>query len=198
MSLRLRALRPADLGAFEALLGGTGFGGCFCAVWCHHGPDWGARCADPARPNLAATAADVRAGRRAGFLVELAGAVVAWTGAGPWSEFPGLDRRLGARLVPPEERAWVLGCLALAPAVRGRGLGEDIVRAVLDAARGAGAAHVDAFPTRPWDEPRSYRGALSTYGRLGFEERGAEADGEAEIVWVRRVLGAGERAPEAS
>lgn len=189
MSLRLRALGAEELGELEALLGGPGFGGCFCAVWCHHGPDWGARCADPARPNLAATAADVRAGRRAGFLVEVAGEVVAWTGSGPRSEFPALGQRLGARLVPREPGTWVVGCLALAPEQRGRGLGEDIVRAVVSEARAAGARRLDAFPTRPWDEPRSYRGSLSMYRRLGFVERGAEADGDSEIVWMRRELG---------
>ena len=189
--LRLLPLTEERLPAFASLLGGPAFGGCFCAVWCHHdSATWPARCADPARPNLQATAADLRSGRAVGYLVQLQGQTVAWTGAGPWAEFPALQHRLAARLAPQSERAqaWVIGCLAIAPTHRGNGLCEAIVRSVLHLAHSAGAASVHAFPTRPWDEPRSYRGSLGLYSRLGFCEQAAELDGDVEILWMRRQL----------
>ena len=39
-----------------------------------------------------------------------------------------------------------------------------------ETARRAGARWLEACPVEPWDEPRSYRGAASTYRRLGFVE----------------------------
>jgi GNAT superfamily N-acetyltransferase len=186
--LTLHPLRADRIGQFADLLGGAEFGGCFCAVWTHQGPGWSARCADPSRPNLAATTADVAAGRKPGFLVERDGEVVAWVGAGPKSEFPFLRARLGARGSRRREHAWLLGCLAVRIDHRGQGLSGAIVRAVLEHARQAGARWVEATPTDPWDAPRSYRGALSLYERLGFVEVLREKDGETDIVLVEASL----------
>lgn len=186
--LTLQPLSPAHLDAFAVLLGGPDFGGCFCAVWTHHGPDWVTRCGDPSRPNLAATRADVAAGRKPGFLALLDGEAVAWVGAGPRSEFPSLASRLGSRRSRRAGDSWFLGCLAVGADHRGRGLSERLVRAVLERARADGARWVEATPTDPWDEPRSYRGALSLYRRLGFVEVAREADGDAAIVLVEATL----------
>lgn len=182
--LSLVPLTPDRVADFAALLSGPDFGGCFCAVWTHHGPDWAARCGDPARPNLALTRADVAAGRKPGYLVLDHGEVVAWTGAGPKSEFPHLATRLGSRRSRHGEDTWFLGCLAIRGDRRGQGLSAAIVRAVLARARAAGAQRVEATPTDPWDEPRSYRGALSLFLRLGFTEVLREPDGDSAIVLV--------------
>ena len=186
--VELEALTPGHLNAFEGLLGSEDFGGCFCAVWTAFGEDWGARCGDPARPNLAVTRGRVGAGEHVGFLVRHGGDFVAWTGAGPKSCFPLVTSRLASRLTPASDDVWVIGCLAVAAAHRGKGLPEAIVGAVGRRALGAGARALEAYPTRPWDEPRSYRGSLALYARCGFVEAGAEADGEGEIVLMRRDL----------
>ncbi len=184
----LEPLGPANLDAFANLLGGDDFGGCFCAVWTAHGDDWVARCRDPARPNLDVTRQRIAAGEHVGFLVRDAGVLVAWTGAGPKTGFPFLATRLGARRSPMTDDVWCIGCLAVTEARRGTGLAERIVQAVVHRARDAGARALEAYPVRPWDEPRSYRGHHRTYERLGFAEVAAEPDGESEILLVRIEL----------
>lgn len=88
--LRLEPLSMSTFPAFADLLGGPDFGGCFCAVWTafRDPADRGARCADPARPNLDETRRRVEAGEHVGFLVKDATQVVGWTGAGPKPSFP--------------------------------------------------------------------------------------------------------------
>ncbi len=201
MTLTLEALGRDRFEAFADLLGREDFGGCFCAVWTAFGDDWGARCADPARPNLAETRRRVEAGDHVGFLVRDAGAPtkgadgqlvasepIAWTGSGPRSAFPLLESRKGARLSPQADDVWCIGCIAIRADRRGGGLSARIVEAVIDEARRAGARAVEAYPTRPWDEPRSYRGALSTFERAGFQVIGSEPDGESEVLLLRRSL----------
>ena len=63
------------------------------------------------------------------------------------------------------------------------------MRAVIARAGETGATRIEAYPTDPWDEPRSYRGALPLYRRLGFEEEARESDGTAEIVLMARAIG---------
>lgn len=186
-TLRLEALGPDGLDAFAELLGRPDFGGCFCAVWTHFGPDWGTRCADPSRPNLVATRHDVDAGRKPGFLVWRDRELVGWTGAGPRSELPALATRLGSRR-SDASGAWAIGCLAIPRAYRGQGLADDIVDALIARARSGGAACIEAFPVRPWDERRSYRGSARLFTRHGFREIAAEADGDFEILLMRREL----------
>ncbi|MEM7165759.1 MAG: GNAT family N-acetyltransferase [Planctomycetota bacterium] len=192
--LVLVPLAPDNLSAFQQLLGRTEFGGCFCAVWTHHDADWEACCNDPLQPNLARTREDVQSGRQAGFLVEHrvapqeSGEIIAWTGAGPKSEFPGLRSRLGARKSQHFTDTWCIGCMAIRADYRGRGVSSAIVAAVMAQARSCGATRVEAYPTDPWDEPRSYRGALSTYTRAGFREVCREADGESQIVLLQASL----------
>lgn len=193
--LRLVALTPERLATFGEFLGRSDFGGCFCAVWTAFGADWSARCADPARPNLETTSERVRAGHHVGFLVYEGQELVAWTGAGPKASFPLLETKLGSRLSPMSPEVWSLGCVAIAATARGRGLSERVIEAVVAAAREAGAAALEAYPTDPWDEPRSYRGAASTYARLRFEEVGRDPDGESAILLMRRDLGRTPRAP---
>ncbi|MCA8920431.1 MAG: GNAT family N-acetyltransferase [Planctomycetes bacterium] len=191
MSLSLLPLTAARLQAFRALLGGPDFGGCFCAVWTAHGPDWAARCGDPAQPNYAEAARRVAAGEHLGYLVEDDGQLVAWCGAGPKPGFPLLASKLASRLSPMDPAVWSVGCLALSSAWRGAGRSARVLEAVIERARASGAEALEAYPTLPWDEPRSYRGAHSTYARLGFAIVGREAEGEGEVLLMRLELGSG-------
>ena len=61
-AIDLESLTAHNFDAFTSLLGGSEFGGCFCAVWTAFGDDWVSRCGDPSRPNLAVTRARVMAG----------------------------------------------------------------------------------------------------------------------------------------
>lgn len=186
--LHLERLTPNGIDVFTELLGGAEFGGCFCAVWTAHGPDWVQRCGDPARPNLEVTRRQVDAGEHVGFLVREGGDTVAWTGAGPKKGLPLLATKLGSRLSPADADIWSIGCIAVRQDRRGTALPQKIVAAVAELARNAGARALEAYPTRPWDEPRSYRGSHRMYEQLGFQERGAERDGATEILLMRLDL----------
>ena len=128
------------------------------------------------------------AGEHVGFLVHEGSELVAWTGAGPKSGFPFLATKLASRLTPAEAGTWSLGCLAIRSERRGQGLSRRIVQAVIAEARRGGASVLEAYPTKPWDEARSYRGALGTFEGLGFSRAGSEPDGESELLLMRLEL----------
>jgi len=186
--VQLEPLRPDRLDAFGELLGGQEFGGCFCAVWTSHDDHWAARCQDPARPNFAITASRVRAGHEVGFLVLQGAQLVGWTGTGPKANFPFLMKKLASRLSPPDETVWAIGCIAIRQGFRGRGLSSQIVDAIITLSRQRGARLLEAYPTRPWDEPRSYRGSEAVFRRAGFQEIAKEHDGESEVLLMQRHL----------
>ena len=52
---------------------------------------------------------------------------------------------------------------------------------------------LEAYPTRPFHEPRVFRGTYRLYQRLGFSEVGVDKDGEHEIVLMNLPLGAHEK-----
>jgi GNAT superfamily N-acetyltransferase len=194
-TLTLEPLSEATLPLFGGLLSQSGFGGCFCAVWTAHGSDWGQRCSNPAKPNFDETTRRVREGEHVGFLVWAldpadpnSRRLVAWTGAGPKSGFPLMATKLGSRLSPMTPHVWSIGCLAIATEHRGSGLSERVVQAVVEEASRGGAVAVEAYPTDPWDEPRSYRGAQSTFARAGFSVVARDPDEEAEILVMRLDL----------
>ncbi|MBL4847963.1 MAG: GNAT family N-acetyltransferase [Planctomycetes bacterium] len=191
-SLTLQALSEATLPLFGALLAERGFGGCFCAVWTAHGSDWAQRCSNPAKPNLDETTRRVLAGEHVGFLVwegeESTRRLVAWTGAGPKTGFPLMARKLGSRLTPTSHEVWSIGCLAIASKHRGQGLSKRVVLALVDEATRHGASALEAYPTDPWDEPRSYRGAQSTFAEVGFQVVARDPDEDAEILVMRLEL----------
>jgi GNAT superfamily N-acetyltransferase len=187
--LRLVALTPETLAQFAEFLGRSDFGGCFCAVWTAFGEDWSSRCADPTRPNLETTSKRVQRGEHVGYLVYEGQDLVAWTGAGPKQGFPLLQSKLGSRLSPMSPEVWSLGCVAIAKAARGGGLSQRVVESVIAEAKRSGARALEAYPTDPWDEPRSYRGAASTYLRLGFEQVARDPAGEGAILLLRLPLG---------
>lgn len=195
--LTLQRLATHNLAEFERLLGGRDFDGCFCAVWTQRGDDWVTRCRDPSRPNLTETIRRVEAREHVGFLVYEGGEPVAWTGSGPKTCFPRLRERLASRLSPATAETWSVGCIAIPQARRGHGLSRRIILAVAEAARGAGALVLEAYPTELPDPERAYRGLRSTLEQLGFQRRGVERDDDNNILLMCLELGAtGSRFPE--
>lgn len=183
----LEPLSAARLDVFESLLGAPCFGGCFCAVWTSYDDTWAARC-EVGQPNRDITRGDVLGGRAAGYLVFVDGALGGWLGGGPRDQFPLLQTKLGSRRGRHVATTWAVGCLSLLPALRGRGVGALSVSALVAEARAAGADRVEAFPTRPWDEPRSYRGSYRMYERLGFSIVDSERDGASEVLLMALAL----------
>jgi GNAT superfamily N-acetyltransferase len=113
---------------------------------------------------------------------------VAWTGSGPKGEFPLLATKLASRPTPSDGATWAVGCLAVRAAHRGRGLADEVVAAVIEEARRAGASAVEAYPVRPFHEPRVYRGTEGLYRRAGFVQAGVEKDGAHEVLLMRLSL----------
>jgi GNAT superfamily N-acetyltransferase len=179
------------LETFRTLLGSSDFGGCFCAVWTSFDETWLTRCLDPAQPNFDITCRNVMAGRHVGFFIYADEILIGWTGSGPKTAFPLMQQRLGSRLSPFNENTWSIGCIALKAAYRGRGLLTAVIQAVIKEARQAKAHIIEAYPTDPWDEPRSYRGALSIYKRLGFQTVTSEPDDNSDMLLLQLVLAEG-------
>jgi hypothetical protein len=188
MEIQLKALTVENLDAFRNLLGSSEFGGCFCAVWTSFGEDWQKRCSDRSQPNYFQTAKDLESGRQVGYLVYSGKQLVGWTGSGPKTSFPLLKTKLGSRLSTFSNKAWSIGCLAVASEFRVKNLSEKIVCAVLREAQERGAKVVEAYPVRPFDEARIYRGSYQLFQRLGFKEIGSEKDGAFDILLLEYSL----------
>lgn len=183
--LSLHALTLKNLEVFRDLLGSTDFGGCFCAVWTSYGADWEARCSDQAQPNFFNTSERVKAGEHIGYLVYEDDQLVGWSGAGPKTGFPLLKTKLGSRLSEVSNSVWSIGCIAIKSEHRGRKLADQIVATIVDKAFKSGAIAVEAYPVRPFHEPRVYRGTQGLYERAGFNEIGFDQDGEYQILLMR-------------
>ncbi len=187
--LTLEPLTAGKLDIFRELLGSDDFGGCFCAVWTSHSDDWVARCGDKAQPNFFVTKKNVEDGRHVGYLIYQGHNLVGWTGSGPKISFPFLKTKLGSRLSEFSNDTWSIGCLAVQKNFRGKGMADLIVQAVIEKARDSGAVAVEAYPVRPFHEPRVFRGTQRLYERLGFSEAGADQDGAHEVVLMKYSLG---------
>lgn len=183
--MRLEKLNNKNFDIFKDLLGGSEFGGCYCAVWRSFDDTWVKRCQDPSAPNLEISKKFVLSGKHLGFLVYENESLVGWTGSGPKTEYPLLKTKLGSRLTPFDSEIWSIGCIAIQSSFRGQSKSLEIIKAVIEEAKRNHAKFVEAYPVKPWDEARSYRGSFSQYQGLGFEECGSEKDGESEVLCLR-------------
>lgn len=188
MNLTLEPLTQERLDTFRELLGSSEFGGCFCAVWTSYSDDWVSRCHDKSQPNFLITKKNVEEGRHVGFLIYQASDLIGWTGSGPKTAFPFLKTKLGSRLSDYSSEIWSLGCLAVRESFRGQGFSDLIVKTVTKEASERGAIALEAYPTRPFHEPRVFRGTHSLYTRLGFAEISSEKDGDFEIALMSLPL----------
>ena len=188
VDVTLKLLDHSDLPKFRGLLGSSDFGGCFCAVWTSHDETWEKRCGDATQPNFLVTSKDLAQGRHVGYLVYLGDQLVGWTGSGPKTSFPLMKTKLGSRLSEFSTDIWSIGCLAVSSKFRGKNIAEKIISAVLGEAKSKGAKAVEAYPVRPFHEPRMYRGNYKLFEKLGFGEAGIEKDGDFEILLMRRAV----------
>ncbi|MBT3982378.1 MAG: hypothetical protein HOE90_13550 [Bacteriovoracaceae bacterium] len=184
----LNPLNTKKFEEFSALLSGSEFGGCFCAVWRSLDDTWSARCSSEAKPNLEITRKNVDGGLHTGFLVYEDSDLIGWTGSGPKTEFPILETKLGSRLTEFSSDIWSMGCIAVKESSRGKSKSNKIIQAVINLAKLDGAKYVESYPTDPWDEARSYRGSLSQFTKLGFERFGDENDKNSKITCMRLKL----------
>lgn len=188
--LRLSALDKRRMQDFEHLLSGKEFGGCYCALWSNYDETWEERCKTRPQENLEHTRARVSARKHVGYLVirDSDGAVVAWTGSGPKTAFPGMKERPGSRGGPFEDGVWAIGCVAIGRSYRGLGYSRQIVSAVVEEARKAGAKTIEAYPIEPAGEDQAYRGSKASYEALGFSEMGKDQEGNCAHLRMEKSL----------
>jgi hypothetical protein len=188
VKLDLRPLDASTLEVFRNLMASKEFGGCFCAVWTSKDQNWESRCKDKSQPNFFITQKNILDGKHVGYLIYENGDLVGWTGSGPKTSFPLLKEKLGSRLSEFSSKTWSIGCISLVESARGRNLSDSVVKSVIKIAREKGAKKLEAYPTRPFHEPRIYRGNRKIYERLGFSEVAVEKDGEYEILLLELPL----------
>ncbi|MBI5139039.1 hypothetical protein HZA26_00280 [Candidatus Nomurabacteria bacterium] len=85
--------------------------------------------------------------------------MVGWTGSGPKTDFPFLKEKLGSRLSAFSKTIWSIGCLAIKESFRGKGLSDLIIKAIIQEAIVARATEIEAYPVRPFHEPRIFQGS---------------------------------------
>ncbi len=103
--------------------------------------------------------------------------VHAWTG---WAPGPAARRVAHAELVRLDEGRALLARVGVAPADRGRGLGTELIRAVIEEARALAIRHLEL------NVYADNRSAIRLYRAAGFEARVAERD---DVLRMGRSLG---------
>ena len=155
--------------------------GCFCRWWHFDREDiyWTERCnVYPQKNRAELVAALARGDDEAQGIVAMVGdVVVGWLKLTPAPKLAKLFTRRVYRTLDcfdgERGRVWLIGCFVIAPAHRRRGVSRALVAAAIDAARGAGAAALEAFPRRPKQQTADaemWMGVASVFLDAGFEE----------------------------
>jgi len=152
-----------------AVLGTDGDRGCWCQSWRGTARAMG-RPPDETRPDTLRwqlAAAPVPPG----FLAYLDGEVAGWCGVGVRGDLP---RLRDSRTLPSIDGApvWCIGCFRIRPGFRRRGVAKALLAGVVEAARGAGAPGVEAYPIDPGggrvDSGFAFVGLRSMFDAAGF------------------------------
>jgi GNAT superfamily N-acetyltransferase len=136
MTLRLRPLEASLRADFLAVLdrGSAESGPCRCTAYHIRGYEKeGPACRDRMFAE----------GRSDGYLLYEDGRPVGWCQCGPWESFAML-----ASKPAPQQGAWAITCMVLAPEAKGRGLAHALLREVLADLRRRGVPYVTAMGHR--------------------------------------------------
>ncbi len=117
-------------------------------------------------------AALARSGHPMGVLASIAREPVGWGACGPRSRYRAspAGRILSGRDRAEDDRVWLVACVFVAEAWRGRGIGEAVVDASVDLAAGAGAIAIEAWPSTSNDPTSSaaFQGREQVFAQAGF------------------------------
>jgi GNAT superfamily N-acetyltransferase len=138
---------------------------CFCAAWSL--PDWEGWGQRTAGQNRAVRETLLRADEPDGYLLYLDGEAIGWCQCLRRDRLPKLRAAYG---LEPDETAWAVTCILLAPRLRGQGLGHALLGLVLDDLRRRGIRRVEAFPRRGTGLPPEdvWTGPEGLFTRAGF------------------------------
>ncbi|MBM3555226.1 MAG: GNAT family N-acetyltransferase [Alphaproteobacteria bacterium] len=172
MKWRLRTLRKTDGPVVERLFGSRGAcGGCWCMWWrlARGGKLWEE---SKGEKNRHAFLDLIAAGKVHAILAFEGKEPVGWCSFGPRPSFPRLTRsRVLARDVG--EGTWTIACYFLAPAARGRGLGQALLEAARKEAVKLGAKEVEGIPYAVKGKAKApavfaFTGVPAMYDKAGF------------------------------
>lgn len=165
MDLVVRPLTPDLWPALEDLFGPRGaVGGCWCMYW-RIGNQYRQR---PEKENKAEFRAIVEHGPPPGLLAFDGDLAVGWCQLTPRDDLPWLDKTWRLKRVD-DTPVWSISCFYIRKGYRKHGVMTALTEAVIDAARRAGVAAVEAYPLDADLTPSaSHTGFVSTFERLGF------------------------------
>ena len=173
------ALDVAHLAAWDALFEVAG-SGCFCRYWHFTGAknDWLDRSANTPRQNFDDHAERVRAGDPAarGLLAMEGERAVGWMKLAPRDALPKLRGLPVYRALDlgPDDGVYVVGCLLVDPAHRGRGVARTLVLAAESHARAWGGRAIEAYPRCSGEDlhpEEAWMGPEALFGAAGFLPR---------------------------
>ena len=168
-------VQPATLDRWAdvaTLLGADGEIGCWCQAW--RGLDAKHLAGGKSRPELLREQMATSASPPPGFLAYVGEEPVGWVGVGIRAETP---RLLHSRTIPviDDQPVWSIGCFRIRPGYRRRGIATALLGGVVEAARGAGAPGVEAYPVDPAgrrvEVGAGFVGIASMFDAAGFARR---------------------------
>jgi len=155
----------------EMLFGPRGaVGGCWCMLWRCRRAEFDA---NKGVGNRLALKARIEGGDVPGILVYRDGQPAGWCSIAPRAAFPALER---SRILKPVDAqpVWSISCLFVPRAWRGRGVGDDLIAAVVAHAKASGALIVEAYPVEPktvsMPAAFAWTGFAQSFTRAGFVE----------------------------
>lgn len=176
----IHPLTPERWDDFEAVLGKSGLGGCWCMYWMvKRSADWG----DGQKGGAKAANKDRFRAITAqlpppGLIAYEDETPIAWARVMARERHPGLASSRWFKTDLDIEGIWSLSCFVVKKKWRGRGLTSSLTRAAADFARTNGAAALEVYPTetKAQKHPATvYTGIASTFRKLGFEVVQAKA-----------------------
>jgi GNAT superfamily N-acetyltransferase len=143
--------------------------GCWCQSW--RGKDEIAKATGESRPETLRRQMTATEPPPPGFVAYVDGEPAGWVGVSVRTLTP---RLMNSRTIPAidDQPVWSIGCYRIRVGYRRRGVADALLRAVVDAARQAGAPGVEAYPIDPAgrrvDVGFAFVGLASMFDRLGF------------------------------
>lgn len=159
---RLSQATRADFDATHA--GATGPGWCQCIAW--FVPDWKNWGDRTREENLALRNRLMREGVADGYLIHVGGVLAGWVQADERDRFPKIRTQFDLEPVPG---TYMIGCFAILPAFRRKGVARATLAALIPELKKRGATSIEAFPKRTAeDDGEFWNGPESIYSDAGF------------------------------
>lgn len=172
--IQVRQLTPESLADWlsffdnEAFADNPDWASCYCQFYHanHDERDWGERTGPE---NRNASIQLIQRGRLRGHLAYVDGKVVGWCQACPRTWVPNLDANPDFRSADAERVGSIL-CFLVAPAYRGSGVAQELLKAACLGLSGGGLEFAEAYPrSSAKSDASNYHGPLAMYLSAGFE-----------------------------